>query len=169
MLAAAATAFSSSEAEATSVGASVGYGLAGGSPNAYGLGFVGRIGYTLPIDVYLGGTFVYHLGTSADGVPDSKVTRNIWYAGAEIGYFIGTKDYGVRPYLGLGGIVLQNKTCDDNICTDPGNNGFYFGPGIYGQYNLGPVYFGADVRYIATANGAIPNSFGFFGSFGVNF
>ena len=169
LLAAGAAACPSSTAEAASVGASVGYGVAGGTPNAYGLGFLGRIGFTLPMDFYLGGTFVYHLGTSADGLLDSKVSRKLWYAGAEFGYVIGPKDYNVRPYLGVGGIVLSNKTCTDGICTEPSNNGLYFGPGVYGQYNFGPMYVGADVRYIAAANGDIPNSFGFFGSLGVNF
>jgi len=157
------------DAEAASIGASVGYGTAGGSPNAYGLGVLGRVGFTFPFDVYLGANFVYHFGSSTDGVLTPKVKKKVWYAGGEFGYVLGTKHWQVRPYLGFGGIVLNTHWCDGDVCHDPSNTAFYFAPGVYGQYNFGPMYLGADIRYMAAPNAEIPNSFGFFGSVGVNF
>lgn len=168
LLAAGGVTVSTSSADAASIGASVGYGTAGGNPNAYGLGFVGRVGYTFPLEIYLGGTFVYHLGSSTENAFVNS-SQNVWYAGGELGYVIGTKHFEFRPYVGFGGIVLQTERCALEICTSPTESSWYFGPGVYGQYDIGPIYVGADIRYIAAANNQIQNSFGFFGSLGVNF
>jgi hypothetical protein len=170
LAAAAASAYPCSNAEAASIGASVGYGTASGTPNAYDLGVLGRIGFTLPLDFYLGGTFVYHFGAEDNALTGtSSIKRKVWYTGGEFGYVIEIKKLSVRPYVGAGVIVLNINECDDGLCTSRSPNSFYLAPGVYSQYDFGPIYLGADIRYVAAANSDIPNSFGFFGSFGVNF
>src|SRR5258706_11784715 len=79
-----------------SVGALLGYGFKDG----VGLGLGVRGGYTLPMNLYLGATFVYHLGKS-QSTPVGDVSVNIFYLGVEGGYDISAGPVVVRPYLGL--------------------------------------------------------------------
>jgi hypothetical protein len=78
---------------ADSAAALLGYGFKDG----VGLGLGARGGYTLPMNVYLGGTFVYHLGKSVGGA-----SVNIFYLGVEGGYDITAGPFVIRPFLGLG-------------------------------------------------------------------
>jgi hypothetical protein len=157
-------------ADATSIGAAIGYGTPGGDPNAFGLGFQGRLGFSLPFNIYAGGSFVYHLGTSNE-IAGVKTSNNAWYAGGEIGYDIPISDssFMIRPLVGLGGLVLRTEICSGGDCIKLGSRtSVYVAPTVYGQYDFGPVYVGADVRYvIATAMTSL-NSFGFFGTVGVD-
>src|SRR5260221_6275858 len=66
-------------AEHWTVGALLGYGFKDGV--GFGLGVRG--GYTLPMNVYLGGTFMYHFGKSV-----GPVDVNVFYLGFEGGYDI---------------------------------------------------------------------------------
>src|SRR3954468_20558779 len=66
-----------------SVAGLLGYGFKDG----VGLGLGVRGGYTLPMNVYIGGTFVYHLGKS-QSTPIGDVKTNIYYFGVEGGYDI---------------------------------------------------------------------------------
>jgi hypothetical protein len=158
----------STRAEATSIGASIGYGTAGGDPNAFGLGFLGRVGFTLPLNIYAGANFVYHLGSSNENAV-TKDSQNAWYAGGEVGYDFLEDDFALRPYVGLGGLVLSSQVCPAGICKNlPYTTSVYVAPGVYGQYDLGPIYVGAEVRYVIVTAKTGLNSFGFFGSLGVN-
>jgi len=157
-----------SEAHATSIGGSVGYGTAGGDPNAFGLGFLGRVGFGLPLNLYVGGNFVYYLGTTNE-LAGVKFSQNTWYAGGEVGYDIDQGDFVIRPVVGIGGLVLRSKTCVADLCsTHPSATSFYVAPGVYGQYDIGPAYVGANIRYVIPTAMTRLNSFGFFGSVGVN-
>jgi hypothetical protein len=51
--------------------------------------------------IYIGGTFVYHFGTSED-FPGGSVTAHLWMLGAEGGYELAAGPVIVRPYAGLG-------------------------------------------------------------------
>lgn len=157
-----------SRADATSVGASVGYGTAGGNPNAYGLGFLGRLGFSLPLNLYAGANFVYHLGTSNE-IPAAKASQNVWYGGAEVGYDFHAAGLAIRPFVGLGGLVLQSEECLLGICAQlPTLTSIYVAPGLYARYDFGPVYVGGEVRYVIVTDMTHLDSFGFFASFGVN-
>src|SRR5262245_53877024 len=69
-----------------SVGALLGVGFMTSSNipdiNAAGFGLGARGGYTLPMNVYLGGTLVYHLGGSRS-FPDGDTSLNTFYFGVE--------------------------------------------------------------------------------------
>jgi len=86
------TSTDSTDNSGLSAAALLGYGF----NDAFKLGFGARVGYTLPMNVYIGGTFVYHLGTSEGGG-----TANVYYFGVEGGYDIAAGPVVVRPYLGL--------------------------------------------------------------------
>src|SRR5258707_15835289 len=49
-----------------------------------GIGLGVRGGYTLPMNLYVGGTFIYHLGKS-EASPFGDLKVNIYYFGAEVG------------------------------------------------------------------------------------
>src|SRR5882757_9279290 len=70
----------------TSAGHYSGAGLVGyGFNDGYKLGIGARGGYTLPTNFYVGGTLVYHLGSS-ESTPIGDYKYNITYFGAEGGY-----------------------------------------------------------------------------------
>jgi hypothetical protein len=76
----------------------LGYGFDG----AEHLGLGVRGGYTLPMHVYLGVTFVYHLGSSTAGVSTS-----LPYPGLEGGYELEAGPLVVRPYVGFGPVLAR--------------------------------------------------------------
>lgn len=158
----------SAPADATSLGISVGYGAPGGEPNAYGLGLLARLGFSLPLGIYLGGTYVYHFG-STQKAGSTDVSQNVWYAGGEAGFNLTGDSWLLRPYAGIGALSLQGQSCGPLGCAGIGSEGsLYVGPGMYGQYDFGPVYLGADLRYVITTSLSDHNSLGLFGSFGIN-
>lgn len=72
--------------------------LAGhGFKDAFGTGFGGRLGYTLPNRIYIGGSALYHVGTKTD-----LVEANVWYGGGEVGYDLAAGPFVIRPYAGVG-------------------------------------------------------------------
>ncbi len=85
-----------------------GYGIGFDSPNAYGIGFGGRGGYTFPdytfpVQVYVGVSFLYYLGNS-QSVPliGSSSRVRTWTLMAEFGNDLVVGPVEVRPFLGLG-------------------------------------------------------------------
>lgn len=92
------------------LGLLVGYGLGEGEGNAYNLGFGVRAGYALDMGLYLGGTFVYHLGESesAGGI---EVSAGVHYFGAEVGYGIDAGPVNIMPYLGVGSAAVHGEVC----------------------------------------------------------
>lgn len=74
-----------------SVGALFGYGFKDGVKLGMGM----RAGYTLPANIYLGGTFVYHLGKS-ESTTLGNVSGNVYYFGVEGGYSCRRRKMTVR-------------------------------------------------------------------------
>ena len=85
----------------SSAGLLFGYGFKDG----VGLGFGARGGFTLPSNLYVGGTFVYHLGKT-ESTPIGDLKYNIYYFGAEGGYDLAAGPVVLRPYLGVGYATL---------------------------------------------------------------
>jgi hypothetical protein len=75
------------------VGALLGYGFKDGM----GFGLGARGGYTLPMNVYLGGTLIYFFGKSEGGYGVSALS-----IGVEGGYDFYIDPVVIRPFLGLG-------------------------------------------------------------------
>ncbi len=129
-----------------SVGALVGWGFNGGAK----LGLGARAGYTLPMHVYLGATFIYHLGESEYGGK-----ANFLYPGVEGGYELSLGPLLVRPYLGLGPLILHETLPSVTVAGVTNAQGsssttyFAVWPGVTGLYPVSPhVFIGADVRYV---------------------
>jgi len=150
-----------------SVGGLVGYGFKDGTN--FGLGVRG--GYTLPMNVYLGGTFVYHLGKS-QSTAVGDVSSNIYYFGFEGGYDIAAGPVVVRPYLGLGAAtaVASIPAFDFGGVTMPASSAtdtrFGLWPGASVLYPLGSAFIGADARYLIVED---YNAFSVFATGGVQF
>jgi hypothetical protein len=127
--------------------------LGNGFKDGYNIGLGVRGGYTLPMNLYLGATFIYHLGKSED-VPGGSMKANVYYFGVEAGYAIAAGPVAVRPYLGLGQLTAKSSVPD---YTDPitgvvvsggGSNGYFtIWPGVTALFPIGPAFVGADLRY----------------------
>jgi hypothetical protein len=134
---------------------SAGVLLGDGFGDWYGAGLGIRGGYTLPMRVYVGGTFVYHFGTSPQ-YPGYSGTTKVLYAGPEGGYDIAVGPVLVRPGLGLGLALLQGNRPDcmttsaGTRCTtvDDSQARFSLWPGVMGAYPIGNFFLGADARYV---------------------
>jgi hypothetical protein len=143
-----------------SVAALVGYGS-----DDLKLGLGVRAGYTLPAHVYLGGTFMYHLGesSSVDGITASA---HLFYFGAEGGYEIAAGPVIVRPYIGIGlAVATASVSGSDQVSGVPVSgsgsaNHFSVWPGVTVLYPITPNFaVGADARFLIVSSS---NSFGAF-------
>jgi hypothetical protein len=150
-----------------SIGALVGYGFKDG----VNLGLGVRGGYTLPMNLYLGGTFVYHLGKSQNvGYGDS--TMNVYYFGVEGGYDIAAGPVVIRPYLGLGAVTAKVTMPSGTFLGVPVPGGSVSDtklgvwPGATLLYPLGSAFIGADARYLIRSEF---NAFSIFATGGVQF
>jgi hypothetical protein len=150
-----------------SVGALFGYGFKDG----LNLGLGVRGGYTLPANVYLGGTFVYHLGKSQnDGFGDVSV--KVYYFGFEGGYDFVAGPVVIRPYLGLGAATAKASTPSISAfgITAPGvdtsTTKFAAWPGATLLYPMGSAFIGADARFLVVSDF---NAFSLFATGGVQF
>jgi hypothetical protein len=140
--------------------------LGDGFKDGYGLGFGVRGGYTLPMNVYIGGTFVYHLGKSeSTAFGDEKF--NIYYFGVEGGYDLAAGPLVVRPYLGLGDATATASI--GGISASDSKLALW--PGATALFPIGPLSVGADVRYVivtgssstdANGNSSSANAFSLF-------
>lgn len=136
-----------------SVGALVGYGFKDG----LNLGFGARGGYTLPANIYLGGTFLYHLGKSTD-TPLGKVSANILYFGAEGGYDFSAGPVVIRPYLGLGMASAKTKIPAINMggISSPEMSSsaskFAVWPGATLLYPIDNFFVGGDARFLVVSD-----------------
>jgi len=165
--AAAAHAEESPTAGHASVAGLLGYGFKDG----VGLGLGVRGGYTLPMNVYVGGTFVYHLGKS-ESTPLGDVSEHIYYFGVEGGYDINVEPVVIRPYLGLGaatatatvpgfsfgGTSVPSQTASDTK--------FAAWPGATVLYPIGNAFVGGDARFLIVSDF---NAFSLFATGGMQF
>jgi len=160
--------------QASAVGASAGLLVGNGFKDGYNFGLGARGGVTLPMNVYVGGTFLYHLGTtkSTGGV---DVTANVWFLGAEGGYDLGVGPLTLRPYLGLGyahlavssSDVCALGTCVSGVSDSDGKVALW--PGATALFNLGSLFVGADLRYTVVLDVDDGNAFGAFATAGLGF
>lgn len=150
-----------------SVGALLGYGFKDGVD--FGVGVRG--GYTLPVNVYIGGTFVYHLGKSVS-TPLGDVSTKLYYFGAEGGYDIPAGPVVIRPYLGLGAATAKVDVPGATVfgVTVPGASAsdtkFAVWPGATLLYPIGSAFVGADARFLVVSDF---NTFSLFATGGIQF
>ena len=122
----------------------VGYGF-GSAPNYYGLALGARGGYTLPMHLYVGGTFVYHLG-STNTQFGLEIKHNLLYPGIEVGYDLGLGPVLVRPYAGLGVEFAFATTGNQSGSA----NNFAFWPGVTVAYPIHQFFVGGDARFVVS-------------------
>jgi hypothetical protein len=155
------------EARPISVAPLLGYGTDGLN---VGLGI--RAGYTLPNHIYLGGTFVYHLGESvAASVVGYGTSVHVFYPAGEAGYDIHIKHVTLRPYGGVGVLFASVSThypgLQDTSATSSAL-GLY--PGFTAAWEIPntQAFIGGDARLLFSLNGGDP-SFGVFATGGMRF
>ena len=112
----------------------------------------------MPANIYLGGTFVYHLGKTVS-TPFGDSTAKIYYFGVEGGYDIAAGPVVIRPYLGLGaatakvtvpgvdlggGLSVPSQSASDTK--------FGAWPGATLLYPMGSAFIGADARFLVVSD-----------------
>jgi hypothetical protein len=157
LVAAVAGAEPAATAEHASVGALVGY-----ATDDLNLGLGVRGGYTLPSNVYLGGTFVYHLGRS-ESVAGMEASAKLFYFGAEGGYDIPVSSVVIRPYLGLGAAKMTGSVSGGGVSMDVSETKFSAWPGATLIYPINSFFVGADARFLIVSDN---NAFGAFATAG---
>jgi Outer membrane protein beta-barrel domain len=122
--------------------------LVGYSTNDLNVGIGARAGYTLPVlPLYFGGTAVYQMGRS-ESVPGGTLSAHLSYVGAEGGLAIDVDPLVLRPYVGLGPAFATSTDIDEVRSATH----FAFWPGLDVLVPLGPVFVGADVRYLVVSD-----------------
>jgi len=130
-------------------------GLRFGSDNL-NLGLGVRGGYTLPMNVYIGGMFDYFFGESNDATVagiHSTSSYNFWVLGAEGGYdFAITKELMVRPFGGLGIAHTSVEACTTGTGIDVCSNGSESDVGLLlgglMNFTTGPLIMGPELRLL---------------------
>jgi len=167
ILAAAGTYTGAAHAEGASAGVLLGYGF----KDYVDLGFGVRGGYTLPMNLYLGGTFIYHLGKS-DNINGVDISGHIMYFGVEGGYDIEAGPVIVRPYLGLGDVIASvdvPQVCAPFVgCVGGGSESSgHFGvwPGATVLYPMDNFFVGGDARFVIVTSSDSNQDFNAFSLF----
>lgn len=136
----------------------------------YTLGFGLRGGYALDFNLYLGGYFVYFIGSSQKGMNalvasgTQETHANYILFGAEVGYDWWAGDVIIRPSLGIGpALGVSDVTGQSKVTGD-----FGFHPGISVLVPFEDWFLGGDLRAnIVTGNGV--SSLGIFANGGLRF
>lgn len=127
-----------------------GAGLLGyGFNDGYKLGIGARGGYTLPSNFYVGGTLVYHLGSS-QSTAFGDLKYNIAYFGAEGGYDFVAGPLVVRPYIGVGYAVLSASFAGISASS----SSVALWPGATALYPMGNLLLGVDARFVIAGSTA---------------
>jgi hypothetical protein len=148
--------------------------LLGFATNDLNLGLGARGGYTLPNNIYIGGTIVYHVGRSDEATLASTTIKNsihFLYLGPEGGYDIAAGPILVRPYLGFGPGIFSGSssiglTGGSTMETSNSSTNFAIWLGGTVLYPIGQFIVGGDLRALFVSNG---NSIGIFATGGLTF
>ena len=147
--------------------------LVGYASQGLKLGFGARVSYTFTNHIAVAGTFVYHLGTSEDGVGIGGVAASssvhVFYPGAEVGYDLHIDRVTIRPYAGAGVVFASVSTKVGDQESSDTKSRFAIYPGVTAHYEIPQTAFfaGADMRLLIVTDSDSDPSFGFFGTFGM--
>jgi hypothetical protein len=111
--------------------------LLGYAFNDVRLGLGARVGYTLPMKLYLGASFIYHFGstpTETVGGTSFPVSVSLFYLGPEVGYDIVVGPVVVRPYLGLGYARANAEATNGAATISKSPDNFAVWPAVAGLY-----------------------------------
>lgn len=146
--------------------------LLGLATNDLNVGFGARGGYTLPNNIYVGGTVLYHFGASNEATfmgVSTKTTSHLFYLGPEGGYDLAVGPVLIRPYLGLGfeSFSASVSCTPSNLCAgSTTDTNFALWVGGLVLYPIGNFFVGGDLRALFVSNA---NSIGVFATGGMNF
>jgi hypothetical protein len=130
-------------------------GLRVGSNNLnFGLGL--KAGYTLPMDLYVGGMFDYFFGEdneSTIGPVHNEHSFSIFLLAPEVGYDFGiTPAFMVRPFGGIGLASAQVEVCSRgpavNYCADDSQSDVGLTLGGLVHYSVGRLFLGGELRFL---------------------
>jgi hypothetical protein len=138
------------------------------------LGIGARGGYTLPNNIYVGGTLVYQIGTSSEATfltNTIKTSFHFLYLGPEGGYDIAAGPVLIRPYLGLGPGIASGSSSNclqGASCAEMSNSSTNFTIWLGGTvlYPIGNFVVGGDLRALFVSD---HNSIGVFATGGMIF
>ncbi len=157
------------EVTAKPVSAAVFLGVGSGG---LGFGLGARVGYTLPMKLYLGASFTYHF-VSSTSYGNLSPSNSFFYPGVEGGYELKAGPVWIRPYLGLGVGISSYSGVSGNIggvnVNYPGSSSTDFAawPGCVVTYNINQQFFVAGDARILLVSGY--SSFNAFVSGGMRF
>jgi hypothetical protein len=120
----------------------------------FGLGV--KAGYTLPMDLYVGGSFDYFFGDSEEstiGGVHNEWSYSAWLLTPEVGYDFGIiPQLMVRPFGGIGLVRVNVDACwsrdNQNFCEDRSDSDVGLVLGGIISYSVGPVFFGGELRFL---------------------
>jgi hypothetical protein len=131
-----------------SIAAEAGAGINAGDVS-YGFGIGGRIGYTMPNRLWIGGHIMYQAGQAAtDPTTNYQTANNLWYLGPEIGYAVTAGPVVVRPYASGGVAFIRTSTTGPNIDSSTTDTRPYLAPGAIVYLPIGKFFVGADSRFM---------------------
>jgi hypothetical protein len=170
---------SAAVAKPISLGLLVGFGTDLGEDfNPWGFGIGVRGGYNLG-RLYLGGRFVYHLGSSEDvvsaGLNTIEVSFHLWELSAEAGYdFLLQDKLTLRPSVLLGIVSLIQSTDAAVFGASASASGsdvkLLISPGLSLLYDINPdVFIGGDLRLPFVAGGGTIFGFVIYANGGLHF
>jgi hypothetical protein len=133
-----------------------------GQQDAFKTGIGGRLGYTMPNGIYLGGSFVSHFGTQ-----DGPVQSKVWYTGGEVGYELAAGPIVIRPYAGAGiasvhaSIYMPAVGNFDGGRVQANESRAVFWPGasLLVPLDGGRAFLGVDAKYLVVANSSAFNTY----------
>jgi hypothetical protein len=122
-----------------------------------------RAGYSISDRFYVGGAFMYHLGTAF-----GETTIGGYYPAAELGYDYHVQGFTIRPYAGVGVFFTRvtGATADIEVNDD---TALAFYPGVQFDYQFGAGFVGVDARLLFIFASDRDASLGFFAVGGVRF
>lgn len=128
--------------------------IGSGFTRTYGLGFGGRLGYTLRPGVYVGGAISYYQGRSVE-TPNGSASNSATWVGAEVGYklFPGNAHWELRPYMFAGPAIVKTAT-GGIFPVQETTTRFGLQPGLLGAYHFGSAFISAEGRYHLTPSPA---------------
>jgi hypothetical protein len=156
------------DAKPVSVAPVLGYATGGAN-----LGVGIRGGYTLDRRIYVGGTFLYHLGSSSKeelGGASLESSVSLFYTGVEGGYDFPVGPVILRPYAGVGALFASVSTKADGSDTSETRSSLALWPGCTVSYDLprSSIFVGGDTRVVIVTSGGDP-SLGVFATGGARF
>lgn len=143
---------------------SAGAQIGAGSDNL-GLGIGARLGYTLPMRLYVGGAFTYYATTASYG----NGSVYVLLPGGEVGYDAKLGPVVLRPYGGVGMAVARASVRIGGVDATASDSRAAVWAGAQLTYDVTRnFYVGGDLRLLAVVNGNGSAVAGF-GSLGARF